>query len=442
MDSWIGNDYLMIYDFNSNLAHYPGSPSNGATTLNMTLGWSGLGLIDTTEGDAPRLNQLEFSSPAGTEQVWKPTMVCSPAPLTLVNGATNTLSGSFSAIPQTANLTLNYSRSQFAAYRSQYNPNGSYNAPCIEFDWQPGAAAYGNMGQWMDGMTCQNSNPNVITDLNLGSVPAPSSPAGFEWIAYAGENSKMNYPSFSFSLAVRSLRTYSLTLPDATHPIQPLLSPIKNPTINGLSLFNDQGGVGMTPTIAWTAPDLGTPQGYILYVYQVVTNSSGAILNINQSARLYLDGAQTSVTLPSGILSADGNYFFMIQSFTVSNFDPTSTPHGALPFPCGLSETASNMICPSASSPTAPPAPPAPVISGFSASPTAISAGGTALLTGVFSNGYGVISPGNIPGTPMPVGAISGTPVPVTPTVTTVYTLTVNGPTGTSVQQTTTVTVE
>ncbi len=78
---------------------------------------------------------------------------------------------------------------------------------------------------------------------------------------------------------------------------------------------------------------------------------------------------------------------------------------------------------------------PVPTITSFVASPTTISSGGSSNLTGVFANGTGVITPGNIPAT-------SGTPVSVSPTTTTIYTLTVTPPAGGSaITQTATVTV-
>jgi hypothetical protein len=72
------------------------------------------------------------------------------------------------------------------------------------------------------------------------------------------------------------------------------------------------------------------------------------------------------------------------------------------------------------SSTTTPPA--APSISSFTAS---AFSGGSATLTGVFANGTGVITPGNLPAT-------SGVAVTVSPTITTTYTLTVTGASGTS----------
>lgn len=77
-----------------------------------------------------------------------------------------------------------------------------------------------------------------------------------------------------------------------------------------------------------------------------------------------------------------------------------------------------------------------PSITSFTASPTTIEAESSSSLTGMFSGGSGVITPGNIPAT-------SGTAVSVTPTTTTTYTLTVTpAGGGTAATQQTTVTVD
>jgi hypothetical protein len=76
-----------------------------------------------------------------------------------------------------------------------------------------------------------------------------------------------------------------------------------------------------------------------------------------------------------------------------------------------------------------------PTITSFVASPATITAGSSGTLTGVFSNGTGVITPGNI-------SVTSGKQVSVSPTATTTYTLTVTPTTGTAVTKTATVIVE
>jgi len=76
----------------------------------------------------------------------------------------------------------------------------------------------------------------------------------------------------------------------------------------------------------------------------------------------------------------------------------------------------------SSSTQTSPP----PSITNFTANPTSITNGSSATLTGVFANGTGIITPGNLP-------AISGAAVTVSPTATTTYTLTVTPTSGTAV---------
>jgi hypothetical protein len=76
----------------------------------------------------------------------------------------------------------------------------------------------------------------------------------------------------------------------------------------------------------------------------------------------------------------------------------------------------------------------APVITSFSANPTSITSGDNSDLTGVFTGGTGVVTPGNL-------SITSGTALSVSPTSTTTYTLTVKNAANTTVTQTATVTV-
>jgi len=90
--------------------------------------------------------------------------------------------------------------------------------------------------------------------------------------------------------------------------------------------------------------------------------------------------------------------------------------------------------CGGSSGSTTQPPPVVPSISSFTANPTTITAGASATLTGVFTGGTGVITPGNLPAT-------SGAGVTVSPTATTTYTLTVTPSSGAAITQTATVTV-
>ena len=75
-----------------------------------------------------------------------------------------------------------------------------------------------------------------------------------------------------------------------------------------------------------------------------------------------------------------------------------------------------------------------PSIASFASTPATITVGGSSGLTATFSNGSGVITPGNI-------NVTSGTQVSITPSATTTYTLTVTNSAGAAVTSTATVTV-
>ncbi|MGO9865453.1 MAG: hypothetical protein ACLPLR_17735 [Terriglobales bacterium] len=81
-----------------------------------------------------------------------------------------------------------------------------------------------------------------------------------------------------------------------------------------------------------------------------------------------------------------------------------------------------------------PPPPPPPSITSFTANNASVTIGTNAILTGVFANGTGVITPGNLPAT-------SGVGVTVSPTGTTNYVLTVSNASDKSVTATTSVMV-
>jgi len=126
----------------------------------------------------------------------------------------------------------------------------------------------------------------------------------------------------------------------------------------------------------------------------------------------------TGVITPGNISVTSGTGVSVSPSATTTYTLTVTPPSGA-----AISQTATVTVVP------------APTITSFVANPTAIAAGGSSGLTGVFANGTGVITPGKL-------AATSGTAVSVNPTVSTTYTLTVTNPAGTAVTQTATVNVQ
>ena len=361
LTNWKADDYLVFYDFNSNLYSqseldaYTHAPVVGDNMLSgMIVDWHApldaggpLPLVDTTRGDAPQLVHMVTTPNGAGENLQIGSRLYVPSsPLTLASGSPATLTGNFASLATNTSVNVNYNRAEFTLYRSQYNPNKVQRPARITFMDTPGATAHGFVGAGLDVLYCANTPPTT-TNLALGAIDVPAPPRGFERVVMAGDRYTMSWTapgaSHAWTLAGR-VYTYSTTLPTSSAPVRPLVSPARNPMINGASLFADRTGVGLTPTLSWTQPDLGTPKGYIITVWHL-TNSSGWTSGTDV-ARLIVPGNLTSVKLPAGILSAGEAYAIQIRAVVDGGWNPTAAPYLNNRFPYGFADTLTNMIRP------------------------------------------------------------------------------------------------
>lgn len=168
-------------------------------------------------------------------------------------------------------------------------------------------------------------------------------------------------------------------------------------------------GTAITQTAAVTVNPAPTITSFLAGQSTITAGGSGTSLTA-----VFAGG--TGVITPGNISVTSGNAV-NVNPATTTTYILTVTP------PVGTAITATVSVT----------VDPAPTITSFVANPTTVGPGGSASLTGVFANGTGMITPGNIPVT-------SGTPVSVSPTTTTNYTLTVTNPIGAAMSQITTVT--
>jgi hypothetical protein len=169
---------------------------------------------------------------------------------------------------------------------------------------------------------------------------------------------------------------------------------------------------GLTATLATTVTVNSTPPSISSFTASPATITAGSSSSLSATF-----SGGTGVVTPGNISITSGTPVSVTPSATTTY---TLTVTGAGNATASTTTTVTVV--------------PAPVITSFSASPTSITAGGSSSLTGAFTGGSGIITPGNI-------SATSGTPVPVSPTMTTTYTLTVTNLAGRFVTQTATVTV-
>jgi hypothetical protein len=340
MTPWTVNDwcYTVFFDANSYLyaepdtVCYEGYPNVGDTVLSMGVDWyaNGLPLVDTTQGDAPIFTQMVDTTPPGPSHLVTSQNSYLPSPLTIVNGNGATIGGSFTAIPQTSSVVVNYNCSDFASYRSDFNAAATHRSPHFEVDDSPGLSTYyQNNSNWMDRLWY--INPSSTANVNLGTVPMPPVWPGFERIYYAGQHSYLNYqlpgtsnPAFT---TWNSIYAHTLTPPTATTPIIPVVSHPRALAINGTSMLTGAGilatGVGTTPTFTWQAPALGTPTGYQVDVFHVY--ASGSYTHVSGSI-LRMFTTDTQVQCPPGVLVSGNYYIFEVLAIYDSTYSLTSAP--------------------------------------------------------------------------------------------------------------------
>ncbi len=179
-----------------------------------------------------------------------------------------------------------------------------------------------------------------------------------------------------------------------------------------------------TYTLTVTPPATGTA---ITQMATVTVNPAAMITSFTPSPATITTGTSSSLTavfangtgmITPGNVPVTSGTPVSVSPTTTTTYTLTVTPPAGGTAP---TQTATVTVVP------------APTITSFAASPTTVGSGGSSNLTGVFANGTGVITPGNITVT-------SGTPVSVSPTATTTYTLTVTNAAGTAITQMATVT--
>jgi hypothetical protein len=144
-----------------------------------------------------------------------------------------------------------------------------------------------------------------------------------------------------------------------------------------------------------------------------------ATITAGKSATLTGVFANGAGVINPGSLAATSGAAVTVTPTTTTTYTLTVTPS------IGTAVTASVIIA----------VKPENLITSFTANPTIIAPGQSATLTGVFANGAGVITPGNL-------AASSGTAVTVTPATTTTYMLTVTPTDGAAVTATAQVAVQ
>jgi len=163
-----------------------------------------------------------------------------------------------------------------------------------------------------------NTNPAILTDQDLGTM-SYGDPFSSTWTRAFTFCQEAIAPVAlpSGSMADFSLVSAVRMAPSNT-AIAPLVGPVLSPTIAGGSLFTAATLNTVAPTISWSAPGVGSANGYRVQVFVATTLSDGTVRYAPAGA---FSTIKTSITLLP--LLTGKTYVFSITSLadTAANFE-------------------------------------------------------------------------------------------------------------------------
>jgi hypothetical protein len=332
LGAWAASDSVQWVGFNA------GGAANGFETMNMpnvgdtslqgqAAPWIG-GLLDGSKGDVLYVTQLEDAPPtSGCSACSIVTHVATFPDVEQKDGVVTTVTGAFGPVPPTESITLDFRASQFAAFRQAVNPMAIDGGSSLSIGTVQGestdASTFGATLLAYSGSG---------TDTQIGPIPY-ANPFPMTWgeDVWVAESASVSFTIPGVGSPVRVFGGAYLIEPRATAaagPIQPLVSPVQQPEIDGESAFGASSGTSTTPTLTWKAPAIGTPSGYQVIVWQAMGTYSNTVTAI-------LVTTDTSVALPPGMLEHGSAYYFQITAMVTSAdlathpFGPSATIAGA-----------------------------------------------------------------------------------------------------------------
>ena len=299
----------------------------GDTTLTGTFPYVGV-LSDGSEGDQNFILQL-ITQNVGGYPFTAAGRGFLPPRFTQQQGGDTRISGRLTAIPQTHKFEANINGADLTAQALAANPNATLTDTTIFLDVTPGSLAKGETTSGPD-LVAYNygtGQPFITTNGDLGPVAYgnPFPPSGWSVWDYYGWTATVNYfaPGATNSTAIDTLTVgFDTHLPTPTNPIKPMIGVVTKPTLNGRDFFEDQTGVGLTPTLKWSAPRVGTATFYQVQIYQLDNDGGNTVQALIASLRT----PSRSLTVPQGLLGAGPGYVFRIRPWYVPGLNFAKTP--------------------------------------------------------------------------------------------------------------------
>ena len=273
-------------------------------------------LIDAALGDEALVVQSASVPLPGTSYLYQAASAAAPTPpdFTVHDGVAETVSVVLHPIAEQGLFRADWRLTEFERYLAAMSPAAVPVAHRLTITGAPFAGT--TPSPLFQGVFPETRNPTLFFLL----VPAGAPDLTLPDLAYGRG---FLPPSFVEMRAATFRARLELLAPGATTPLTstltmnrveaaagapevvvPALTPARQPLVNGLDAFQPQTSVGETPTLSWTAPEVGVPTSYQVAIYRLGSYNGASVLYF--AAILFTTG--TSFQVPAGFLSAGNSY--------------------------------------------------------------------------------------------------------------------------------------
>jgi hypothetical protein len=324
LEPWVPDSYMAIFCSNSgasSLLIFNTSPPADETAFGFTTDYSLITrplLLDASRGDVLTIAQMVHQPTPYPHSVAKRGAVVSG--VTLEDGVDATIDATFTELPLD-DVALDWRTTEFEALTSAVHPTAVFARHRLSFEPVPAGLSRGRYGDGPRVAFIERAPGagNLTMNLRYGNPYAGTAIAP----AYLAEM------TFDYQLAGATPRTISafirqggpLNAIDGV-PLRPLLSPPSMLRINGQPATTERTGVGVRPTISWSPPAIGVPDGYLVSIYELSIVDGATMETLLATIRT----RETSVTVPPTILSAGHSYFFVVAAAVNGGIDYQTTP--------------------------------------------------------------------------------------------------------------------
>jgi hypothetical protein len=308
-----GENLTALTDWPMQLSEYSGS--TGARIVNGTRGdWLSIHQLTQREGDGFSYNAVERAFV--------------PAPFTLSTNAAapSVLSGRFELAPQQT-VEFTWARSRFEAWRASTHPlAGSTVTGGQSFTLYPTAwgddAFYGYTGELVSAYLSGTGRTDLTPRVTFGNPYLSWGTAGQVSHSYALPLRLPGTTAGNLSVSLTDMRPLkSFT----AGPVAPRVSPPQEPTVDGLSAWQERTLSSLTPRLTWKAPRIGTPSAYRVRVSRLYTLSTSPTITRYSTVAQFITG-RTELTVPPNVLQPGERYVFSVIAYATPGVDYARQP--------------------------------------------------------------------------------------------------------------------